>query len=94
MWPLILFALENGSFPFDIQYLIKFAGDTKLKAVSNKAEDRSQTQNNLDRLEYWAETNKMKYHRSKYKILYLAMCKDFSNKMQRAVTCNANNIVN
>lgn len=74
---MILTALEKGSFPFNIQYLVKFTGDIKLKAVSNIPEDRSKAQNNLDKLEYWAETNKKKCNRSKYKVLYLAMEKIF-----------------
>lgn len=74
---MILTALEKSSFPLSIQYLVRFTGDTKLKAVSNIAEDRSKTQNNLDKLEYWAETNKKKCNGSKYKVLYLAMEKVF-----------------
>ena len=74
---MIFTALEKGSFPFNIQYAVKFAGDTKLKVVSNTAEDRSKNQIILTS---W-KTNKKKCNRSKYKVLYLAMDKDFLNRI-------------
>uniref|UniRef100_A0A803T6I5 Reverse transcriptase domain-containing protein n=1 Tax=Anolis carolinensis TaxID=28377 RepID=A0A803T6I5_ANOCA len=49
---------------------IKFADDTKLGGIANTPEDRSRIQNDLDRLERWAETNKMKFNRDKCKILH------------------------
>uniref|UniRef100_A0A803TGS1 Reverse transcriptase domain-containing protein n=1 Tax=Anolis carolinensis TaxID=28377 RepID=A0A803TGS1_ANOCA len=58
---------------------IKFADDTKLGGIANTPEDRSRIQNNLDRLERWAETNKMKFNRDKCKILHFGR----KNGMQR-----------
>uniref|UniRef100_A0A670HWE4 Reverse transcriptase domain-containing protein n=1 Tax=Podarcis muralis TaxID=64176 RepID=A0A670HWE4_PODMU len=51
--------------------LIKFADDTKLGGVANTPEDRITLQNDLDRLENWAKTNKMNFNREKYKVLHL-----------------------
>uniref|UniRef100_A0A803T8E9 Reverse transcriptase domain-containing protein n=1 Tax=Anolis carolinensis TaxID=28377 RepID=A0A803T8E9_ANOCA len=59
--------------------IIKFADDTKLGGIANTPEERSRIQNNLDRLERWAETNKMKFNRDKCKILHLGR----KNEMQR-----------
>uniref|UniRef100_A0A803TM50 Reverse transcriptase domain-containing protein n=1 Tax=Anolis carolinensis TaxID=28377 RepID=A0A803TM50_ANOCA len=56
--------------------IIKFADDTKLGGIANTPEDRSRIQNDLDRLERWAETNKMKFNRDKCKILH------FGRKME------------
>uniref|UniRef100_A0A803TCZ3 Reverse transcriptase domain-containing protein n=1 Tax=Anolis carolinensis TaxID=28377 RepID=A0A803TCZ3_ANOCA len=50
--------------------IIKFADDTKLGGIANTPEDRSRIQNDLDRLERWAKTNKMKFNRDKCKILH------------------------
>uniref|UniRef100_A0A803T570 Reverse transcriptase domain-containing protein n=1 Tax=Anolis carolinensis TaxID=28377 RepID=A0A803T570_ANOCA len=50
--------------------IIKFADDTKLGGRANTPEDTSRIQNDLDRLERWAETNKMKFNRDKCKILH------------------------
>uniref|UniRef100_A0A670JXF3 Reverse transcriptase domain-containing protein n=1 Tax=Podarcis muralis TaxID=64176 RepID=A0A670JXF3_PODMU len=49
--------------------LIKFADDTKLGGVANTPEDRITLQNDLDRLENWAKTNKMNFNREKCKVL-------------------------
>uniref|UniRef100_A0A670I6Y3 Reverse transcriptase domain-containing protein n=1 Tax=Podarcis muralis TaxID=64176 RepID=A0A670I6Y3_PODMU len=51
--------------------LIKFADDTKLGGVTNTPEDRITLQNDLDRLENWAKTNKMNFNREKCKVLHL-----------------------
>uniref|UniRef100_A0A670HPH4 Gypsy retrotransposon integrase-like protein 1 n=1 Tax=Podarcis muralis TaxID=64176 RepID=A0A670HPH4_PODMU len=51
--------------------LIKFADDTKLGGVANTPEDRITLQNDLDRLENWAKTNKMNFNREKCKVLHL-----------------------
>uniref|UniRef100_A0A803T2T7 Reverse transcriptase domain-containing protein n=1 Tax=Anolis carolinensis TaxID=28377 RepID=A0A803T2T7_ANOCA len=59
--------------------IIKFADDTKLGGTANTPEDRSRIQNDLDRLERWAETNKMKFNRDKCKILHFGR----KNGMQR-----------
>uniref|UniRef100_A0A803SME4 Reverse transcriptase domain-containing protein n=1 Tax=Anolis carolinensis TaxID=28377 RepID=A0A803SME4_ANOCA len=59
--------------------IIKFADDTKLGGIANTPEDRSRIQNNLNRLEKWAKTNKMKFNRDKCKILHLGR----KNEMQR-----------
>uniref|UniRef100_A0A803T7N4 Reverse transcriptase domain-containing protein n=1 Tax=Anolis carolinensis TaxID=28377 RepID=A0A803T7N4_ANOCA len=59
--------------------IIKFADDTKLGGIANTPEERSRIQNDLDRLERWAETNKMKFNRDKCKILHFGR----KNGMQR-----------
>ena len=43
--------------------LVKFADDTKLSAIANTLEDRNKIQNDLDRLDNWAENNRMKFNR-------------------------------
>lgn len=50
---------------------IKFVGDTKLEGIANMAEDSSSIQEDHDKLEYWAETNKLKFNREKCKTLHL-----------------------
>uniref|UniRef100_A0A8D0LA43 Ankyrin repeat and death domain containing 1B n=1 Tax=Sphenodon punctatus TaxID=8508 RepID=A0A8D0LA43_SPHPU len=49
--------------------LIKFADDTKLGGIANTLEDRNKIQNDLHKLENWAETNKIKFNRDKCKVL-------------------------
>uniref|UniRef100_A0A670IJS6 Reverse transcriptase domain-containing protein n=1 Tax=Podarcis muralis TaxID=64176 RepID=A0A670IJS6_PODMU len=56
--------------------LIKFADDTKLGGVANTPEDRITLQNDLDRLENWAKTNKMNFNREKCKVLHLGKKKE------------------
>ncbi|XP_061486439.1 uncharacterized protein LOC133386720 [Rhineura floridana] len=51
--------------------LIKFADDTKLGGITNTVEDRNKIQRDLDRLEHWAENNRMKFNRDKCKVLHL-----------------------
>uniref|UniRef100_A0A670KJQ5 Reverse transcriptase domain-containing protein n=1 Tax=Podarcis muralis TaxID=64176 RepID=A0A670KJQ5_PODMU len=53
--------------------LIKCADDTKLGGVANTPEDRITLQNDLDRLENWAKTNKMNFNREKCKVLHLGI---------------------
>ncbi|XP_058020936.1 protein MEMO1 isoform X2 [Ahaetulla prasina] len=45
--------------------LIKFADDTKLAGIANTPEDRLKIQKDLDRLEHWALSNKMKFNSEK-----------------------------
>ena len=51
--------------------LIKFTDDTKLGGVANSPEDRIKIQNDLNRLESWAKTNKINFSRKKCKVLHL-----------------------
>lgn len=51
--------------------LIKFADDTKLGDVANTKQDRDRIQKDLDKLQQWAETNRMVFNREKCKILHL-----------------------
>ena len=46
--------------------LVKFADDKKLGGIANTLEDRNKIQNDLDRMEHWAESNRMKFSRDKY----------------------------
>uniref|UniRef100_A0A803SSX5 Reverse transcriptase domain-containing protein n=1 Tax=Anolis carolinensis TaxID=28377 RepID=A0A803SSX5_ANOCA len=59
--------------------IIKFPDDTKLGGIANTPEDRSRIQNELNKLERWGESNKMKFNRDKCKILHLGR----KNEMQR-----------
>uniref|UniRef100_A0A803TJS6 Reverse transcriptase domain-containing protein n=1 Tax=Anolis carolinensis TaxID=28377 RepID=A0A803TJS6_ANOCA len=59
--------------------IIKFADDIKLGGIANTPEDRSRIQNDFNRLERWAESNKMKFNRDKCKILHFGR----KNGMQR-----------
>ena len=40
--------------------LVKFEDDTKLGGIANTLEDRNKIQNDLDRMEHWAEKKKQK----------------------------------
>ena len=51
--------------------LIKSVDDTKLAGIANTLEDRNNIQNDLNRLEHWAENNGMKFSRGKCKVLHL-----------------------
>ena len=51
--------------------LIKFAEDTKLGGIANTLEDRLNIQQDLDRLEHWALSNKMQLTGGKSKVLHL-----------------------
>ena len=51
--------------------LIKSADDTKLGAAANTKEEGKRIQKDLDRLEEWAETNRIFFNREKCKVLHL-----------------------
>uniref|UniRef100_A0A670Z8C0 Ig-like domain-containing protein n=1 Tax=Pseudonaja textilis TaxID=8673 RepID=A0A670Z8C0_PSETE len=51
--------------------LTKFADDTKLAGIANTQEDRLKIQMDLDRLEHWAISNKMKFNVEKSNVLHL-----------------------
>ncbi|KAF7242069.1 Phosphatidylethanolamine-binding protein 4 [Varanus komodoensis] len=51
--------------------IIRFAGDTKLGRIANTLEDRMEIQGDLDKLEHWAEANRMKFSKDKCQVLHL-----------------------
>ena len=68
----VLFNIFINDFHEGVQgMLVKFANDTKLSGLANTLEDRNKIQNDLDRLEHWAENNRMKFRRDKCKVLHL-----------------------
>lgn len=42
--------------------LMKFGGDPKVRGITNKKDGRVRIQRDLDRLEFWAKSNKFKFH--------------------------------
>ncbi|KAF7243374.1 Adhesion G protein-coupled receptor L2 [Varanus komodoensis] len=59
--------------------IIKFSEDTKLGGIANTLEDRMKIQGDLDKLEYWAESNRMRFSKVKCQVFHLGK----GNQMHR-----------
>ncbi|KAF7253376.1 cAMP and cAMP-inhibited cGMP 3',5'-cyclic phosphodiesterase 10A [Varanus komodoensis] len=51
--------------------IIKFTDDTKMGGIANTLEDRMKIQGNLDKLEHWAQSNRMRLNKDKCQVLHL-----------------------
>ena len=68
----MLFNIFNNDLDEGVQgILIKSVDDTKLGGIANTLEDRNKIQEDLDKLEHWAENNRIKFNRDKCKVLHL-----------------------
>jgi hypothetical protein len=65
-----------------------------LKAISNRAEDRSESQNNFGRLKHWAENNQVKCSWNKYECLYLGKYRYCKERIHKVIILEKTRMVN
>jgi len=70
----VLFNLFVGNMDSGIECtLSKSANDTKLCGTADKLEGRDAVQRDLERLEWWACANLMKFSKAKCKVLHIGL---------------------